>query len=298
MAQLDATNKSIESNRICNVQFGSFQPKKAFIIALPYGGSRNISYTQLWMMQPSVKTTFYWFKLVSFSEEAGFKSCQCYSQGMEIWWDEPSVWQLQTHRHTHTHTQFSPSGIRCTECCKWFQCASLLFDRLIDLVDSPPWHTNARTHWSKYILKHQYLMHIKQFYFATFFSLCSFTFFFLSFFHQFVFLMQFSLFFVEQNYKCAFEGVTICTHRTSLSHDLTSDQEKLFHGEKEKKPSGEQHRRIPLPGWTETIEGMCTEWTALQSYNTFNEYNRNVWIMRSRQGPRSRTPQSMKQKEE
>jgi len=50
-------------------------------------------------------------------------------------------------------------------------------------------------------------------------------------------------------------GFTICTHTTSLTFDLTSDQEKLprngrrknFHREKKvKKPSGEQQRRIPL----------------------------------------------------
>jgi len=50
------------------------------------------------------------------------------------------------------------------------------------------------------------------------------------------------------------EGFTICTHTTSLTFDLTSDQEKLqrnrkdtFHrGKKGKKPLGEQQRRIPL----------------------------------------------------
>jgi len=53
----------------------------------------------------------------------------------------------------------------------------------------------------------------------------------------------------------------------SLSQDLTSDQEKLqeieeekkFTGKKGEKPSGEQQRRIPLPGWTEAIDVMCTE---------------------------------------
>jgi len=49
-------------------------------------------------------------------------------------------------------------------------------------------------------------------------------------------------------------GFTICTHTTSLTFDLTSDQEQLpknrmkpFHRKKRrKKPSGEQQRRIPL----------------------------------------------------
>jgi len=49
------------------------------------------------------------------------------------------------------------------------------------------------------------------------------------------------------------QGFTICTHTTSLTFDLTSDQEKqkqkrkkLFQGEKVNNPSGEQQRRIPL----------------------------------------------------
>jgi len=69
------------------------------------------------------------------------------------------------------------------------------------------------------------------------------------------------------NYTFTSEGFTICTHTTSLSQDLTSDQEKLprnrektFHGGKKgKKPSGEQQKRIPLPGWIEAIHVMCTE---------------------------------------
>jgi len=34
---------------------------------------------------------------------------------------------------------------------------------------------------------------------------------------------------------------------------------KPFTGKKGKKPSGEQQRRIPLPGWTEARDVMCTE---------------------------------------
>jgi len=34
---------------------------------------------------------------------------------------------------------------------------------------------------------------------------------------------------------------------------------KTFTKEKMKKPSGEQQRRIPLPGWTEIIDVMCTD---------------------------------------
>jgi len=55
------------------------------------------------------------------------------------------------------------------------------------------------------------------------------------------------------NYKFASAGFTICTHTTSLTFDLTSDQEQLprirknpFTGKQVKKPSGGQQRRIPL----------------------------------------------------
>jgi len=73
-------------------------------------------------------------------------------------------------------------------------------------------------------------------------------------------------------------GFTICTHTTSLSQDLTSDQKKLPKkqkklslGKKGRKHSEEQQRRIPLAGWTDAINGMCT---VLKSYNTFNEYEK------------------------
>jgi len=49
------------------------------------------------------------------------------------------------------------------------------------------------------------------------------------------------------NDKCASEGFTICSHTTSLTFDLTSDQEQLPRNRKKvKKPTGEQQRRIPL----------------------------------------------------
>jgi len=75
-----------------------------------------------------------------------------------------------------------------------------------------------------------------------------------------------SVYFVKPNitnYKLASGGLTICTHITSLSQDLTLNQEKLpryrknpFMGNKLNKPSGEQQTRIPLPGWTEAIDVM------------------------------------------
>jgi len=65
-----------------------------------------------------------------------------------------------------------------------------------------------------------------------------------------------SVYFIQPNitnYVFASVGFTICTHTTSLTFDLTLDQEKLskkrkslFTGKKGKKPSGEQQRRIPL----------------------------------------------------
>jgi len=36
-------------------------------------------------------------------------------------------------------------------------------------------------------------------------------------------------------------------------------EKKCFTEKRGKKPSGEQLRRIPRPGWTEAIEVMCTE---------------------------------------
>jgi len=65
---------------------------------------------------------------------------------------------------------------------------------------------------------------------------------------------------------------------TSLTFDLTSDQEKLpnnpSRGEKGKKPSGED----PSPGWTGAIDVMCTEGIITHKLkhcnNTINEYDR------------------------
>jgi len=62
------------------------------------------------------------------------------------------------------------------------------------------------------------------------------------------------------NYECASEGFTICTHTTSLTFDLSSDQEKLprnrrkkntFHGEKSEEPFRRATEEDPSPGWTE-----------------------------------------------
>jgi len=52
---------------------------------------------------------------------------------------------------------------------------------------------------------------------------------------------------------------------------LPENRKKPFTGKKGKKPSAEQQRKIPLPGWTDAIDAMKG---SLQSYNTFNEYNR------------------------
>jgi len=66
-------------------------------------------------------------------------------------------------------------------------------------------------------------------------------------------IIQFILFCKVKHHKFAPEGFAICTHTTSLTFDLTSDHEKCppknpFTGKTGKKPSGEQQRRIPLPG--------------------------------------------------
>jgi len=77
-------------------------------------------------------------------------------------------------------------------------------------------------------------------------------------------LIQFnSVYFVKPNntnYKFTSEGFTICAHTTSLSQDLTSDQEKLpknrkktFHKEKREDTFRRATEEDPSPGWTEDI---------------------------------------------
>jgi len=92
------------------------------------------------------------------------------------------------------------------------------------------------------------------------------------------------------------------THTTSLSQDLTSDQEKLpqnrknpFTGKKGKKPSGEQQRRIPIQDGQMHYMS-CVQKESLQSYNTFNEYY-SVGIVGSSHAPRSRPLWSIRQME-
>jgi len=58
-------------------------------------------------------------------------------------------------------------------------------------------------------------------------------------------IIQFSSWSNIKNYEFASVGFTICPHRTSLTFDLTSDQEKL--PGKGKNPSGEQQKRILYP---------------------------------------------------
>jgi len=60
------------------------------------------------------------------------------------------------------------------------------------------------------------------------------------------------------NYKFALEGFTICTQRTSLTFDLTLDQEELprnrkknFQGEKREETFRTAREEDPSPGWTE-----------------------------------------------
>jgi len=77
--------------------------------------------------------------------------------------------------------------------------------------------------------------------------------------------IQFSLFCIAQYHK-----LQICLRvlynlytLTSLSQDLTSDQEKLprnrkkyFHGEKREEPFRRATEEDPSPGWTGTIDVM------------------------------------------
>jgi len=82
---------------------------------------------------------------------------------------------------------------------------------------------------------------------------------------------------IRTNSKCS-SGFTVCTQTTSLSQDLTSDQnnsqqiEKTLSLVKGEKPSGEQRRRVPLHDGQKQ-EMSCDQEEALQSYNTFNEYD-------------------------
>jgi len=97
--------------------------------------------------------------------------------------------------------------------------------------------------------------------------------------------IQFCLFYIAQYQYIRFclRGLyNLYTYFTSLSQDLTSNQEKLpkkskknFHWEKKgKKPAGEQQRRIPVPRWTEAMDVMCTEGSITELENTFNQYDR------------------------
>jgi len=92
-----------------------------------------------------------------------------------------------------------------------------------------------------------------------------------------------SVYFIKpniRNYEFASEGFTVRTHMTSLTFDLTLDQDKLprnrkktFTGKnKGKKPSGEQQRRIPLLDGQKQYMS-CDQKESLQSYiDTFNDY--------------------------
>jgi len=78
------------------------------------------------------------------------------------------------------------------------------------------------------------------------------------------------------NYKFASEGFTICTHTTSLTFDLTSDQEKLPRNREKKtftrKKSKE--RGDPSPGRTE--QSMSCGLKSYTTTQTLNSPPRNV----------------------
>jgi len=76
----------------------------------------------------------------------------------------------------------------------------------------------------------------------------------------------FQFIFISPNithYKFASEGFPICTHTTSLTFDLPSDQKqlpknknKLFHKEKREEPFMRATEEDPSPGWTDAIDVM------------------------------------------
>jgi len=57
-------------------------------------------------------------------------------------------------------------------------------------------------------------------------------------------VIQFSLFHTAQYHKFTSSGFTICTHSTSLTFDLTSDQEKLPKNRKKNFSWGEKDRKL------------------------------------------------------
>jgi len=80
--------------------------------------------------------------------------------------------------------------------------------------------------------------------------------------------IKFSLFCISQDHKLriCLVGFTICTHTTSLTFDLTSDQEKLprnreknFHREKREETFRRATKEELSPGWTEAIDVMFPE---------------------------------------
>jgi len=62
-------------------------------------------------------------------------------------------------------------------------------------------------------------------------------------------------------------------------NSLKNREKKLSQGKRGKNPSGEQQRRIPLQ---DEQEMSSDQKEALQSYNTFNQYDRNAWIISRR----------------
>jgi len=77
-----------------------------------------------------------------------------------------------------------------------------------------------------------------------------------------------SLHFIRSNItkkKCASAGFTICTHTTSLTFDLTSDQEKLPQNRENKLLQGKKGRNLQesnrggsLSRMDRRIDAMCT----------------------------------------
>jgi len=84
--------------------------------------------------------------------------------------------------------------------------------------------------------------------------------------HIYILLFQLnSVYFAEPTFlnlpPRALESVHINCPRTShrIRYNRKENWKKTFTGKKVKKPSGEQQRRTPLPGWTEATDVMCTD---------------------------------------
>jgi len=89
------------------------------------------------------------------------------------------------------------------------------------------------------------------------------------------------------NYEFASEGFTICMHTTSLTFDLTSDQEKLPRKKKKNFHRGKKGRNLQESnrGGSLSLDGQkqwmsCVQKESLQNYiNTMHEYDNESFVV-------------------